>query len=286
MPKLSVLIPTKNESANLPECLASIRGADEIVIVDDLSEDDTAAQARAAGAKVIVRKRESMAAQRDFAQTQAEGDWFFHLDADERFSPGLLEAIRRHMELWPGTAGRVVRRNFAFGRRHRFGALKPDRVTRLFPRGSVTWVEPIHERPVFNGPVRLLPGHLDHFTYGDWAQYEAKMNRYAELWAESARAQGRKAGPATPWLRGGACLLKMFGLNLGILGGPMAWAVCLRHARYTFDKYRLLAAPPPGQPTSDQISSSRPMGQWSEPVTPGSSQAPLTAPASSEETKK
>ena len=248
MPKLSVLIPTRNESANLPGCLASVRGADEIVVVDDLSDDDTAALARAAGVKVVVRKRVSMAEQREFAQAQAEGDWIFHLDADERFSPGLLEAIRRHMELWPGTAGRVVRRNFAFGRRHRFGALKPDRVTRLFPRGSVTWAEPLHARPVFNGPVRPLSGHLDHFTYGDWAQYDAKMDRYAADWAESARAQGRRAGPATPWLRAGGTLLKMFGLNLGLLGGPTAWAICLRHARYTFDKYRLLAGRPAGPP--------------------------------------
>ena len=244
MTKLSVLILTKNESARLPECLASICGADEIVVVDDLSEDGTVALALDAGAKVAERKLDSFAGQRNFAQTQAEGDWIFHLDADERFSPGLMDTIRRHMELYPGVAGRVVRHSFAFGRRHRFGALKPDRVTRLFPRNSVTWVGPIHERPVFTGPVQLLSGHLDHFTYQDWAQFDAKMDCYAEKWAESARDQGRRAGPATPWWRAGASFLKMFGLNLGFLGGPVTWAVCLRHVRYTFAKYRLLAEPP------------------------------------------
>ena len=244
MPKLSVLILTRNESARLPECLASICGADEIVVVDDQSEDDTVALAMAAGAKVVERKLDSFAGQRDFAQTQAEGGWIFHLDADERFSPGLLDAIHRHMELYPEAAGRVVRHNFAFGRRHRFGALKPDRVTRLFPRGSVTWAGSIHERPVFTGPVRLLSGHIDHCTYHDWNQFDAKMNCYAEKWAESARAQGRRAGPVTPWWRAGASFLKMFGPNLGLLGGPATWAVCLRHVRYTFAKYRLLAEPP------------------------------------------
>ena len=241
MLKLSILILARNESTNLPGCLASIRGADEIVVVDDLSQDDTVALARAAGARVVERQMDSFSGQREFAQAQAKGDWVFHLDADERFSPGLMEVIRRHMELAPGTAGRVVRHNFAFGRRHRFGPLKPDRVTRLFPRGSVTWVGSIHEWPVFDGQVRLLSGHLDHFTYQDWAQYEAKMGRYAEKWAESARAQGRRAGLVTPWWRAGASFLKMFGLNLGVLGGPVIWAVCLRHVRYTFAKYRLLA---------------------------------------------
>ena len=241
MPKLSVLILTKNESARLPGCLDSLKGADEIVVVDDLSEDDTVALARAAGAKVAERKMDSFAGQRDFAQAQAGGDWIFHLDADERFSPGLMAAIRRHMELWPGAAGRVVRHSFAFGRRHRFGVLKPDRVTRLFPRGSVTWLGAVHERPAFGGPVRLLSGHLDHFTYGDWNQYQLKMDRYAQLWAEEAWARGRRAGLVTPWLRAGAGFLKMFGLNLGLLGGPAAWTLGLGHVRYTFAKYRRLA---------------------------------------------
>ncbi|MDR2725212.1 MAG: glycosyltransferase family 2 protein [Candidatus Adiutrix sp.] len=241
MPKLSILILTKNESANLPGCLASIQGVDEIVVVDDLSEDDTAALARAAGATVVERKFDTFSGQRNFIQPKAGGDWIFHLDADERFSPGLLDSIRRHMELWPGVAGRVIRHNFAFGRRHRFGVLKPDWVTRLFPRGSVTWLGAVHERPVFDGPVRLLPGHLDHFTYTDWAQHQLKMDHYAEHWAEAAWLRGKRAGPVTPWLRAGFGFLKMLILNLGLLGGPAAWTLGLGHVRYTFAKYRRLA---------------------------------------------
>jgi hypothetical protein len=145
------------------------------------------------------------------------------------------------MELWPGVAGRVVRHNFAFGRRHRFGVLKPDRVTRLFPRESVTWTGAVHESPVFDGPVRPLAGHLDHFTFNDWAQHKNKIHRYAGPWAEAVWAQGRRAGPVTPWLRAGAGFLKMFVLNLGLLGGPAAWALCGRHFIYTFAKYRRLA---------------------------------------------
>jgi hypothetical protein len=191
---------------------------------------------------VVVRKRQDMAEQRNFAQTQASGDWVFHLDADERFSPGLMGSIRRHMELWPGVAGRVIRHNFAFGRRHRFGVLKPDWVPRLFPQGGVTWTEPLHARPVFEGQARPLAGHLDHFTYSDWDQHKVKLYRYAEHWAKSAWDQGRRAGSVTPWLHGGAGFLKMFILNLGILGGPVSWTLCGRHFTYTFTKYKNLAA--------------------------------------------
>lgn len=191
---------------------------------------------------------DSFAAQRNFAQTQAGGDWVFHLDADERFSPGLLDAVRRHMELFPGAAGRVIRHNYAFGRRHRFGPLKPDWVTRLFPQGSVTWMGAVHERPAFDGPIRALAGHLGHFTYNDRVQHRLKLDHYAARWAEEARAKGRRAGPATPWLRAGAGFLKMFVLNLGLLGGPAAWALCWSHVRYTFGKYRHLADAQAGPP--------------------------------------
>ena len=252
-PRLTVLILTKNERARLPDCLASARGADEIVVVDDESHDGTPALAAAAGARVVTRKMDSFAAQRNFAQDQARGDWVFFLDADERLSSELLAAIRRHLERWPGAAGRVLRRNHAFGRRHRFGVLKPDRVTRLFPKGAATWTGLVHERPIFTGPVRPLAGHLEHLTYADWAQYRAKMERYASLWAETAQAQGRRAGRWTAVWRAGAGFLKMFGLNLGVLGGPTAWLLCWRYAGYNFAKYRRLAAltgrrPPLPQP--------------------------------------
>jgi hypothetical protein len=136
----------------------------------------------------------------------------------------------------------VIRHSFAFGRRHRFGVLKPDRVTRLFPQGSVTWTGEVHERPVLTIPLRALPGHLEHHTYSDWAQHQTKLIRYTEQWAKSAWEQGRRAGRLAPWLRAGAGFLKMFGLNLGFLGGPASWALCWRHGCYTLTKSRNLAA--------------------------------------------
>ena len=238
---LTVIILTKNESGRIGDCLASAQGADEILVVDDESQDDTVDLARAAGARVVIRSLDSFAGQRNAAQAQAGGDWIFHLDADERLAQGLMEGLRRHMAFWPDAAGRVKRHSFAFGRRHRFGPLKPDWVTRLFPRGLVRWEKLVHERPIFGGPVRTLPGRLTHLTYTDWAQYDAKMARYAALWAADAAACGRRAGELTAWLRAGAAFLKTFGLNLGILGGPTTWALCRRHAGYTLAKYRNLA---------------------------------------------
>lgn len=244
--KLTVIILTRNEQRHISDCLAGLKnqgaGPDlDLLVVDDGSDDGTADLARAAGARVVEHRLTTFAEQRNFALSQAAGGWVFFLDADERFSPDLLPAIARHMADHPGAAGSVVRRNFAFGQRHRFGPLKPDRVVRLFPPDSMHWEGRVHERPVFDIPVRALDGHLRHLTYHSWGQYLTKQRRYADIWAEEARAAGRQATPLTAFCRAGAGFLKMFVLNLGLLGGPVAWCLCWYHGTYTLTKYLKLA---------------------------------------------
>ncbi len=241
MATLSIIILAGNESRNIEGAIASARGADEILVIDDESADDTALLAVRSGARVISRKLDSFAAQRNFALGEAQGDWAFFLDADERFSEELMAEIRRHIAEHPGRAASVMRKNFAFGRRHRFGPLKPDRATRLFPAGKVRWEGRVHERAVFEGGARPLRGHLEHRTYSDWDQYLRKQFRYADIWAREKHEAGKKSGDFTAVLRAGLGFFKMFFLNLGILGGPACWALCGYHALYTMTKYLKLA---------------------------------------------
>lgn len=241
MATLSVIILAKNESRHITECLRSASGADELLVVDDFSRDDTASLAEKAGAKVVQNKLEDFSRQRNYALEQSRGDWVFFLDADERFSPQLLAAARRHMAEVPAGAGSVVRKNFAFGQRHRFGPLKPDRVVRLFRRDAVRWEGEVHERPVFAGKARPLDGYLTHLTYHSWGQYLEKQYRYASAWAMDASARGKKATAFSAFFRALAGFFKMFILNLGILGGPAAWSLCWYHGAYTLTKYLKLA---------------------------------------------
>jgi glycosyltransferase involved in cell wall biosynthesis len=241
MPSLSIIILSKNEALGIGACIRSAWGADEVLVVDDESTDDTAALAREAGAVVVGHKLENFAAQRNFALTRATGDWVFFLDADERFSPGLLAEIRRHIEARPGQAASVTRRNFAFGRRHRFGPLKSDKVVRLFPKNAVSWEGQVHERPVFAGEAAHLGGYLEHHTYSSWEQYLKKQFRYAEIWAAEKRADGKRSSVLKAVGRGFLGFVKMFFLNLGILGGPECWALCGYYGLYTMTKYLRLA---------------------------------------------
>lgn len=240
MASLTVIILTKNESRHIVQCLQSAQGADEFLVIDDFSDDDTMFLAKKSGARTLSNKLADFSAQRNFALTQASGDWVFYLDADERFPRELMAAVRKHMAQSPGCPGSVIRRNYAFGQRHRFGPLKPDRVTRLFPKTEVHWAGEIHERPLFQGEAKAI-GFLNHLTYHSWSQYLEKQYRYAGAWAKEAAAQGGKATPLMAVLRAAAGYFKMLILNLGILGGPVSWALCWYHGAYTLTKYLKLS---------------------------------------------
>ena len=236
---LALVVMAKNEATNIEACLDSAAGVDEIVVVDDESEDGTAELARDKGARVFSRKLDDFSSQLNYAASVVESDWFFILDADERFTPGLIDQIRAHMAQGPVAVGTAKRRNYAFGRRHRFGPLKPDKVPRLFPKGSVRWSGLVHSRLHFDLPEKPL-GDLIHYTYKNWDHYFRKLDRYADLWAQSAAQKGKTAGMFEIWARLSWNLFKMLILNLGIAGGPMCWALCYFNGDYTLKKYMKL----------------------------------------------
>lgn len=233
---LSLVVLAWNEASNIGDCLDSAVGVDEIVVIDDLSEDNTVQLAQARGARVVEHKLEDFSSQFNFGAAQVTGDWFFVLDADERFTPELMASIHRHMEQNPGTVGTVRRRNYAFGRRHRFGPLKPDVVPRLFPKDAVHWTGLVHPKLHYELPERPL-GYIIHHTYRNWDHYLRKLDHYADLWAKNAHQNGRSITLGGIWFRVSWNLIKMYGLNLGILGGPVCWALCYFNGGYTLHKY-------------------------------------------------
>jgi glycosyltransferase involved in cell wall biosynthesis len=160
---IDVIVLTKNEANNIQDCLASFKGLGRALVIDDDSDDDTVRLAEAAGAVVVGRKMDDFASQRNFALGVSGSEWVFFLDADERFTPGLVEAVKAHVA-GPRVPGKVLRRNFAFGKMFRFGHLAPDWVTRLFPGGEVRWVGEIHERAETALKAKALGGSLEHHT--------------------------------------------------------------------------------------------------------------------------
>ena len=195
MPRLSVAIIARNESVRLPACLASIQGlADEIVMVDTMSTDDTPVLARRAGARVEQHPFDGFGRTKQRAIEMATGDWVLSLDADERVTPELAAAIKQAIASADAAEGYQLRWNPIFlGRALRFGSVSKEWVTKLVRRGRGRFTEePIHEHLQIDGRIGRLTGLLDHDTCRSLADYGRKLEWYAALRAAELKARGER----------------------------------------------------------------------------------------------
>jgi glycosyltransferase involved in cell wall biosynthesis len=179
---ISVTIITLNEEIALPDCLASVAFAQDIIIVDSGSTDNTVKIAENYGARVIQQPWMGYGQQKNYAVDQARFDWVLCLDADERVDETLADSIRQAM-LDPGFEGyRMARKNHFLGRWLTHGFGYPDIKTRLMHRHHGRWSEPpVHELIEIDGSVGLLKGDLLHLSGEDLYQYLEKQNRYTSL---------------------------------------------------------------------------------------------------------
>lgn len=168
-PRISACIIAFNEADRIGDCLASLAFCDEIVVVDSHSTDQTVAIATVAGARVLQRRFDGFRSQKAFCVEQAQHDWVLCLDADERVSAELREAIlAARSASFAGHAGyRFARLSEYFGKFLRHGNAYPDRVLRLFDRRRGGWrgKREIHEAASVDGSVGLLQGDLVHYPY-------------------------------------------------------------------------------------------------------------------------
>ncbi len=195
MNKLTVTIITRDESANIAAALESVRWADEIIVVDSESTDNTATIARQFTDKVIVRPWPGYAAQKNFAADQARNDWILSLDADERVTPQLAERVRTLLSSGPAAAGyRIPRVTFHFGRWIRSTDWYPDYQLRLYDRRRGRWAARyVHESVEITGPIEQLAGELQHYPYRDLEHHVQTMDRYTTLAARQMFEDGRRA---------------------------------------------------------------------------------------------
>ena len=193
---LSLVLITCNAAARLRDVLASVPFADEIILVDSGSADDTAAIATTFGARVVHHGWMGFGPQKARAVSLARHDWVLCLDADEALSPKLAHSIRaafsKGVPDYP--VYRFARCNVFMGRPLKHGEGYPDYNTRLFRKDSARWSDDIvHEHVLSDMPPRTLEGDLLHYSADDLKIYLDKQNRYTSLAAEKALARGETA---------------------------------------------------------------------------------------------
>ncbi len=182
--KVSVVIITKNEEERIKDCIKSVLGwADEVIVVDDESQDKTVDIAKSLGVKVFVRKMDIEGKHRNWAYAQAENDWIFSLDADERVTEELKKEITEVLKTNPKVnAFAIPRKNFIGDYWIRWGGLYPSAQIKLFRKDKFRWEEvEVHPRAILEGGCGVLKSALLHYTYKDWEDYLAKLNRQTTL---------------------------------------------------------------------------------------------------------
>jgi glycosyltransferase involved in cell wall biosynthesis len=217
---LSVVLITQNAAAQLPDCLASVAFADEVVVVDSDSSDGTAEVAARYGARVVTKEWLGFGRQKQFAVEQAAHDWVLCLDADERVSPELAASLVRVLDAPAAPVYRMARRNRFLGRWLRHGEGYPDWSTRLFDRRQARWSDDaVHEKVLYAVTPGTLAGDLLHESAESLGRYLDKQNRYSTLAAQELHQRGRSAGLAELALSPLVRFVKFYFLRLGCLDG-------------------------------------------------------------------
>ena len=243
MPCTAIVI-TLNEAAHIEACLASVAWADERLVVDSGSTDDTVAIATRCGARVITQPWPGYSAQKNFAASQAAHDWIVSVDADERVTPELAAEMKAALAAPGDHAGfRVPRVTFHLGRWIRGTDWYPDYQLRLYDRRRASWNgRKVHESVAANGPVGQLRHDLQHFAYRDIAHHLDTINRYTTLAAEHMHAEGRRTGYAELLLHPPAAFLRNYLLRGGIRLGTAGLIISVMNSYYVFLKFAKLAA--------------------------------------------
>ena len=188
MHRISVLILTKNEEADLPGCLDSVSWSDDVHVLDSESTDATVAIARDRGAKVSVRPFDGYSSQRNFGLQSIAyvHSWVLILDADERIPGELVPVLDEFVSDAPDfvAAARIRRRDIWWGRWLRHAQISPFYQRLVRPR-KVHYVREINEVLVVDGTTRDLDGFFDHFPFSKGlAHWVAKHNAYSTMEAE------------------------------------------------------------------------------------------------------
>lgn len=246
---ISAIVLTRDEEKHIENCLESLAWADERLVIDSGSVDRTLQLAEKCGARVVSHPFTDFASQRNFAVSEAKGDWVLFIDADERVTLHLAEEIQSVVkgsdplkssgEQPPLAVYAIPRYNYFFGKRLRFSDSREDAPVRFFPRQQATWAQPVHERVVSDLPLRKFQSPILHYSTRDLAHYRQKVHDYVPLELHTLRVKGVKPGLWRVFLVPLAKFLWLYIFKLGFLDGVAGFQYAILSAYYAFRKYWL-----------------------------------------------
>jgi len=241
MNKLSVVIITFNEELNIARCLESVKNlADEIVVVDSFSKDNTKNICLSYGSKFIEHAFEGHIQQKNFAASLATFDYVLSLDADEALDEILKKNILTAKQNFTFDGYYMNRMNNYLGKWIRHGAWYPDKKLRLWNRHKGKWGgQNPHDCYEMNdgSKVGFLNGDILHYTYTSIEGHIAQMDKFTSISAVNMFNEGKKSSLLKVFLSPVTNFIKGFFIKTAFLDGYYGIVICFINAFATFLKY-------------------------------------------------
>lgn len=240
---LSVVIITKNEAHAIGDCLRSITWADEIIVVDSGSTDETVSICQKMGANVAFTSDwPGFGKQKNRAIALATQPWVLSLDADERVTPELQEEIKRVIAINENSSYRMPRSSSYCGQFIKHSGWRPDYVTRLFKRNHGLFSDDlVHERLLTEHVTQTLKHSLQHVSYINLEEVLDKANRYSTAGAAMSFANGKSATLGKAIRHSAWAFIRTYFIRLGFLDGKMGFILAISNAETTYYRYLKLA---------------------------------------------
>jgi glycosyltransferase involved in cell wall biosynthesis len=238
MNNLSIVIIAKNESINIYDCVKSANFADEVLVIDSGSKDDTVKLAKKAGAIVFTRKWLGYGAQKNLAINLAKGDWIFSLDADERINKKLAIEILSVIKKNPESVFEVSRKSLFVSKFMTHSGWSPDFTKRLFKKGAGIFQEKsVHEHFITDFKVMRLKESLIHYSYRDLETVLKKINTYSSYGANDYSKIKRKGSLSKAIMHGLWAFFRTYFIKIGFLDGAEGFMLAFANAEYSYYKY-------------------------------------------------
>jgi glycosyltransferase involved in cell wall biosynthesis len=238
MTKITAIIPTLNEETHIEEAIKSVSFADEIIIIDSFSTDNTVILAEKYNVKIIKRKFDDFSSQKNFAIEQAKHPWIYILDADERVTPEveleILEAVKKPN----GFVGFYVKRSFYFaGKKINYSGWQRDKVVRLFLKTQCKYQGVVHETIKTTGKLGFFKNKIDHFGYKNYNHFISKIHQYGDLKAKELHAKGKTVNAYHILIKPPFRIFSHFILRKGFLDGYAGLVLSTTQAYAVLTRY-------------------------------------------------
>jgi glycosyltransferase involved in cell wall biosynthesis len=235
--RITVVIPARDEAFQIAEAISALDWAEEVIVVDGDSTDQTGLVARRAGAKVINAGAVTIGAKRNAGIAAARHEWILALDADERVTPELRERIEATIRAPEHRAYRIRFRNFFLDRELKHGAYGRDSHVRLFTRDRRYTEAHVHEHLTADEDVGLIEQTIVHRPFRDFPHYIRKVVLYARWGADDIRVRGKRVGYSDILARPVWRFVRDYLVRGGCFDGFPGFLVCAYAGVGTFLKY-------------------------------------------------